>query len=157
MKRLILILIALALPVAITAEDKPKSTKEEAMSFILDKAKEYTEKGEAAISKAVDLAMKETPKIVREFLAWRFWKHLIYGFVPIAVLASCLIVGVILIWIAEKFDLEELAFIPISILSVIALISLLVFFADGIANLMSALQIHMAPRIYLIEEAAKLF
>jgi hypothetical protein len=140
-----------------TAEAKPTRT-DEFMDFMLGKAKTYTEKGEAALSKTVDFALKEAEPTVKEFLVWRFWQHTIYFLIPMSIAVIALITS---IWNGKKSATINQAYrtdareVVCFISAVVALVAIL-FTGACVHHLMSALQIHLAPRVYLIEELGKL-
>ena len=79
MKKYLLTLVLFLAPLGLRAEEpKPAENlapvSEEALRFVLDKAKQYTAAGENAIAKAVDVAQAEAPELIREYLTWKAWE-----------------------------------------------------------------------------------
>lgn len=142
-----------------------EATRDAFLSFVLDKAKTYTDKAEVAAGKAIDLITKESPLVVAEFLTWRAWMHGLKGLFPLVVLAG----GLILMnfhWGRYEFDgcygqelikgtqLNVAGFI---VGSIGGLVSALIFMTDGISHLLDLVQLFVAPRIYLVEQVLHQF
>lgn len=143
-----------------TTPAKP-SVQDEFLRFVLTKAESYSGKVEDAVGKAIDVAQVEAPETVRQFLVWRAWKHAVNAVAPL--LFFGLGAGVIWFlrrgWIkAEKQGDDYTGWVMGTVMSSVAT------FVAGvpmvatvlIPNLLSFIQIQVAPRIYLLEEVAKL-
>lgn len=123
---------------------KPTDSKDQVISFILQKAEKYSEKGEQALGKAVDFVMAETPIVVQEFLMWRFWENAIKFGIAMLFVFGFTALGI---------------FIVVKIYEALPFAMFLFGMACGIFLLnlnsgLDALKIKVAPRVYLIEEAA---
>lgn len=55
-------------PPAQTENKVSSDTKDQFLKFILEKAEKYSDKGEKALDKAVDLATQEAPILAKEFI-----------------------------------------------------------------------------------------
>lgn len=124
------------------------------MKFLLSKAEKYSDKAESAVSKAVDIAMEEAPALAKEFLAWRAWKHGLY----FAAINLLLISGIFLTYKGVKSIQADEEVAPALIVPgvCLSLFGITFFAVEGMSNLLSLVQIHVAPRIYLIEQAVNL-
>lgn len=143
--------------VATSAQTDPKDAF---LSLLLEKTQKYAAAGERAVEKAVDAVATEAPLALAEFLRWRAWMHGIKGTLPLVFLA----VGLVLfVWQWGKWStyrnsecLEKGT--TGNVVATIAgaatsLISLIAFLAAGLPDLLSCVQILVAPRIYVIEQA----
>jgi hypothetical protein len=149
-----------AAPSAVTARP------DDLANFVLEKAKLYSEKGEAAVALAVDVLTAEAPLVVEEFLAWRFLHAIFYAIWPVMLFLivapfayGCIRRGHAISKTRGddyRNDREVPWFIGGMVLSGIAFVCLLAVGIDGVSSLMEAVQIHVAPRVYLIEHAAAL-
>ena len=159
-----------AAPVAVTvAKSNPPAwaeTRDAFLSFALDKAKSYTGTAEQIATKAVDTAVAEAGPTAIEFLKWRAWMHGIKAFTCILIFG----IGLTLFcvqwryWALGGYCGEQLVkgtagnVVATVIGGVVALISFLTFFASSpYGDLLSFVQIMVAPRIYMIEQVLHLF
>lgn len=158
---------ALAAALPIFAADTPATTKDSSttkdvfISFVLDKAKAYTDKAEVAVSKAVDVVTAETPLLVQEFLCWRLWMHGIKFFLPVILL----MLGLYLFfkyfnkWETDTYGNKLIQGRPTDvIISIVSGVLSLVSLAGSIVNvshLMLFVQVLVASRVYLVEEVIK--
>ncbi len=128
------------------------------LGFALEKAKLYSGTIEETIGKGVDLAAKELPETMRQFLVWRAWSHGIKAFVPPIFLALFIALQ---LWQWPRFEFyyrERL--VKGTELNVIAsIVAWVGIVASGITsitvsapNLMALVQLWVAPRIYVIEQ-----
>jgi hypothetical protein len=115
--------------------------------------------------KVGDWTAKEIPLFIQEFLTWRFWENAIGIF---QYLSGCLIFGVIVFLIC-KFLIKPLAklskehphdgydigcfFTSLITLGVMCIFLFGWFPTDNIKN---CIQIKVAPKVYLMEEAIKI-
>lgn len=136
------------------------SAKDAFLHFVLSKAELYSGKVEDAVGKAVDVAGREAPKLVKEYLDWKLWE---YG-LDVAMWAVCVGLGV---WAARfcyrkmlnaSGDAKEGWTIGMVASLVVTILGGLVSFigpegSRGIfGDLLSFIQILVAPRIYVIEQ-----
>lgn len=149
MKRTYLIglsILSLAFSVLHAEEAKPqRDYKEEALSLIIDKARQYSEAGEMAVGKAIDLAQQEAPEVIKEYLTWKFIEA---AWIPACMLfvAACL-AGVFFYCFKQeyKYDGHHISMV----FSVTFGIMALIVFA---CNIMKPVQIAVAPRVYLMDQ-----
>ncbi len=131
-------------------------TGNEALRFMLDRAKSYTGKIEDGVAKAVDVAQQEAPETIRQFLVWRAWKH---GLSYAIQLLLTLALGIVSYLGYKKSDWNSYSMTAGCVMTIVTLVfSVFCFAATLIATnqLLSLIQIWVAPRIYLIEEVTKL-
>lgn len=117
---------------------------------------ETIEQSKAILGEGFDFLKKETPLLIQEFLRWKFWEHLIWG-------SLCLLTNIVLLYFAFKFSMRIESETKEAnggwlFLSAICLIFLIPFTVGLFNNVLDALKITIAPRLYLLEyaiEAAK--
>lgn len=137
-------------------------TGNEALAFMLEKARAYTGKAEDAVGKAVDLTIKEAPETVRQFLTWRAWKHGIYSATYLLLFLVFLSATCYVLYrtLAKKY---EDSFLNIEespcglILTTIAgVVSIVVLTEALIPQAILLTEVLVAPRIYLIEQLTQM-
>jgi len=150
---------------------KITETRDAFLAFALEKAKTYTDKAEVAVSKAVDVVGEEAPVAMKEFLIWRAWMHGIKAISPVVVLTFGLFLffGNILKWTTTEIrpgsyhsetilvkgtEKEVILTVLGGVLSLSGLVSFCVL---SISNIMSFIQVIVAPRIYIIEQVMGMF
>lgn len=144
-----------------TSVAKESSSKDAFISFVLDKAKTYTDKAEIAVSKAVDVVSSEAPLLVSEFLRWRVWMHGMSFFIPF-VLMCC---GFFMFfnffdrWKMQPYgdalkEGEVSDVVATVVFGALFLINVIISIVS-IGHLMSFVQVLVAPRVYLVEEVIK--
>lgn len=158
--RYIITLVAFALLGVIASAEEAKSTEpvkqavsDEFMRFALDKAKQYTGTAEQVVGKTVDLVQKEAPETVEQFLKWRFFQHMAYFLIPVSATILCTAAFLFCWWAKIKWD--DNWGIGIPIFGAFGFFAIM-FSLCEIGDLLKAIQIYVAPRIYLIEELGKL-
>lgn len=151
-------------PVSQVADIKPSAGARianvgaDVLETLVSKAKSYGGKIEDGLSKAVDYGMTEIPIVVTEFLKWRLWRHGIYAFIPGAAVLAAIIAAIVLIGRANKdrWNSDGLCMIT-AIWSAATLVGgSVIVWNIVMPNLMSFIQILVAPRIYLLESLAHL-
>jgi ABC-type multidrug transport system fused ATPase/permease subunit len=162
--RYIITLVAFALLGVIASAEEAKSTEpvkqavsDEFMRFALDKAKQYTGTAEQVVGKTVDLVQKEAPETVEQFLKWRFVRAVLGIGIPLSIFLLASITTGILFRVSKNTweggpCLTNIAAIVGVVITLFSLIGSLA----SMDNVFEAIQIHVAPRIYLIEELGKL-
>lgn len=167
--RLLLLSVLLFAPFVSAAESTPEvvaQTKEVAptklkvatddfLIYAMDRAKSYTGKLEDGVAMAVDTVREQSPLVVAEFLRWRAWKHGICGFVAPAILLLWL---PFIIWgLSTGSDHHNtVRFFLGGVAGCFYALVLLMTGPLWASNIMSFIQIQVAPRIYLIEQVAAL-
>lgn len=153
-------------PPAKTAVVASAAYKDPFLNMLFEKTKQYTGKAEDVIGKAVDAVSTEAPKLAEEYLRWRFWYHAISYAAIIALVCA----GLFLVWLMTYFgrksavgrtgyhagEWEDQWQFLTGLAVVLEIIPVIALFA-GSSHLFSALQIQLAPKIYLLEQAAHLF
>lgn len=164
MKKLIVILLlAFALPAFAAEETKqePAKTdyKDAFLKLALEKSKLYSGKVEDAIGQGVEMAKKEVPELAKEWITWRFYYHLWFVIMPIIVILVSVLVFGFCFYKSGKEGYGESGW---------GVLTIVTGFCGAIAIIMACahlccedhviklIQINTAPRIYMIEEVAKL-
>lgn len=137
-----------------------QSYKDAFLRFVLEKAQKYSEKGEQAIGKAVDLATEEAPLLAKEYLHWKFWENLLYFLVPAFLFV---VIGSLDIYFIRKgFKLgwgdsyePSRWWVAVVFCSIGSGISLLITFIN-LDCLFTSIQISIAPRVFIIEQLMQL-
>ena len=124
----------------------------EIVARMLSKSAELLEKGASILA-------DEIPKVVQEYLAWKFTENLVYGCIQIGI---AVIVAVIIYKFHRFLKKEKLNDeVNFSGLSVIAYCVMLLIFGAflplGVSKVMTAVQIKIAPRVFLIEESVRIY
>ncbi len=136
--------------------------KDAFLQFALEKAQKYSGAVEGAVSKAVDAATDEAPIVAHEYLHWKLWYHAMNAFAPMIALLAC--VGTF-VWQWTKFDTNAYGHLtrgsPLNIVATIlggmgTVVFALMTCVWAIPNLMSFIQILVAPRVYVIEQVLHL-
>lgn len=115
------------------------------------------EKTGHVLDKAVDFVVEEAPKVVEEFLMWKFIESFL-GFCLSIGLTICTLIGGFFIY-RNRYDVKEgLAGtnLSASIIATVILVMLAMVSFNKTMNL-DWLKIKMAPRIYLIEYASSVY
>lgn len=132
------------------------NVKDEALRFILSKAQKYSEKVENTASAMIDAAQKEAPETIKQFLVWRAVKHGLSFFMPFFILTSAFITFLVSAkkanWQSNVFSMPHL----VSVVSGIIMLFSTIGVAVNFTNLLSFIQVLVAPRIYLIEQVSAL-
>jgi hypothetical protein len=131
------------------------STKDAFLQFALEKAKQYTGVVEDAVSKAIDVASQEAKPMMEEYLRWKAWYH---GIIGIGVVGGLVVFALVcgVSWIIVSQTNSEVMF-GVGVVSTIGTFILVLLTASvGASNLMSFIQLQVAPRIYLIEQLREL-
>jgi len=127
------------------------------LSFTLEKVKKYSEVGEQAIEKAIDSASKEAPILCEEYLRWNFWKNILKFLAP---MCGFFIFGGIYIFIGQKinWNLDDHHFFGGIAVIISAIVSCFFFLITlfSFDCLLTAIQIHIAPRVFLLEQVMNL-
>lgn len=104
-----------------------------------------------------DWGSKEIPSFITEFLTWRFYENLISigAYFALAILTAILILKALipLIKFIRTTAYEELMGFPIA-LSVFLIVAII--FNFPVPEIKDCVKIKVAPKVYLVEEAAKL-
>lgn len=100
---------------------------------------------------------KEIPAFITEFLTWRLYDNLIsIGLYLIAVIIALIVIFKVLLplikWLVT-IHYEELMGFPIA--AIVALLSFAIFMFP-VSEIKDCVKIKVAPKVYLVEEAAKL-
>jgi hypothetical protein len=110
-----------------------------------------------------DWTSKEVPAFITEFLTWRFWENMIGIFqyaggmiIAIAALITLIIFSKILLKEDPKCD-SIFTFISIVVPTIfIIFLGINTFAQFPTQNIKNCIQIKVAPKVYLIEEAIKI-
>ena len=134
------------------AEEKKKETvQDQFLGLVVEKAKKYSDAAENGIGKAVDLVKAEAPELLQEFMRWRMFKHA-FATLMLIPLAISMYYG----WrFAFKFNDDSAGFGTL-IMGCYSMGSCVVLVFWMLPNMMGFFQILIAPRIYIIEQAAAL-
>ena len=114
-----------------------------------------------AADKIGDFAAKEIPPFIEEFLRWKFWEAGFYA--GIWLFSFLIFFSSIIYWIKKRkeqiimaFDRSEPEAFIIFFYSLAAIAGLAPsFFVSFIPSVLTMLQIHIAPKVYLLEKASE--
>lgn len=147
------------------SEAKPVPVKDEALRFILDKTKQYTEVGENALAKAVDVASVEAPKLIEEYLTWKFWELGLYTAVGAVLTAFGTALPIFAFWSFSKkkswirdgssYDADP-TFLGLLVSVLGTLASLVAGGSLFFSHVSDFLQVWLAPRVFLMERVAEM-
>jgi hypothetical protein len=107
------------------------------------------EESKQVLGEGFDFAKEQTPLVIQEFLRWKFWEHSLLAAIYLAA-------ALIALWVVLKYtktiarEMEELCLLPLGGLLLIIAGTSYGFFSQAF----NAIQITIAPRVYLIEFAA---
>ncbi len=147
-------------PAPIAAPASASPYRDAFLQFALDKAQKYSGAAEQAVSKAVDAATEEAPKLAAEFLRWRAWYHGLHMLFPMGLTLA----GAGLYWWGMRkakqgggFDRGSEWGFPIAIFGGIGLIAILLWaIVDTNKHLYPFIQVITAPRVYMVEQVLHL-
>ncbi len=118
----------------------------------MSKAQLYSGKIETGVSNAIDLAQKEVPELVKEFIVFRTWKHAITALLFITLFVS----GSVLVKKCVSRDWRN-ASGDVSIMAAIFVSSALLFIGIEIyRECLNLIQVIVAPRVYMLEQVIEL-
>lgn len=142
-----------------TKETRMEKVGADFLKFALAKADKYTGAVENAVASGVDTALKEAPELAKEFLAWRFYRACARFGIG-AVFFSALAIAIpVLVRFGSRagYGQQEKYFIPAFIMAFALFLGGGLWFLDsGLQNIEDAIQIKVAPRVYLIDQAIKM-
>ena len=113
----------------------------------------------ASVDKISDFASKEVPPFIEEFLRWRFVEAEITAIIWVAlfIILSCISATWFIKRKAQIFKHEEEG-LPYMVCNLIFLGGVgLTFFFTLLPSIYTMVQIHIAPKVYLLEQASKYF
>ena len=106
-----------------------------------------------------DFVIDQAPDIINQLLDWKFFENLILGIIPLVLV----LISLMIVLICSRDFAKNMYEDDISLKSVIFIISTVIgvggligFITGGFSSLMTALQIYIAPKIFLVEYAAGL-
>ena len=113
------------------------------------------EKTGGYLNNAVEFTMAQAPLVVQDFLQWSFWSNI---FIIGILLGSIGLMGIIYRfihrWAKKKENFEHFGhpgyFLPTMVMGIISI----VFLSISFHCLYTAVQIKVAPRVFLIEKCA---
>lgn len=114
---------------------------------------------ESAASKISDFAVEQVPPFIVEYLNWKFWEAFTYTVVciiPIVLFWGTYIRFRKFIWrfvIDEHGDLDPLCIPVFAVTSILVMTTAVVFPLEHIKDM---IQISIAPKAYLLEQAAEI-
>lgn len=102
-----------------------------------------------------DFAVKEIPPVIHEYLQWKFFEACYYAILPIiGLLISVYILRLGIKLLNSDKDYGELEIVNVVGGSILTLAALIATISISIPNLKTAVQIKIAPKVYLIEQAS---
>ena len=116
------------------------SKLEETVNSILQSAAEKASQG-------AEFLEGQIPDVARQLLAWNLYKALV-------ILAACAVVIGAGVWVARKWDSDDWCYTPLPALLAVATIGFPLVFIYF--NALEAIQISVAPKVWLLEYAAQL-
>ena len=104
-----------------------------------------------------DFATKEIPPFIHEYLQWKFFEACYYTIIPIV----CLLISLYILrygikLLSSEKDYGGFEIVPVIIGSLFTLCAFIATIVNCIPNLKTAVQIKIAPKVYLIEQASEI-
>lgn len=104
-----------------------------------------------------DFATKEIPPFIHEYLQWKFFEACYYTIIPIV----CLLISLYILRYGRKLLSSDKNYggfeiVPVIIGSLFTVVAVIATMVNGIPNLKTAVQIKIAPKVYLIEQASEI-
>lgn len=109
--------------------------------------------GKVAIIKGVDLLQDQAPKVIEEFLRWRFFENAIEAASGVLFSIFMVLLAIFIFKKVKKIDNEGRGF-ELPFLGAIILVSCLVYFSSEmhiIKPIKEMVKIQVAPRVYVID------
>ena len=115
---------------------------------------------EQAASKISDFAVEHIPPFIHEYLTWKFWEAAVY--------TCCYFVPIILMWVFYSVSIKKIwnwskeqspksdgmsRLVPLALTVGLLVITLGMF---PIQPIMDMIQISLAPKVYILEQASQL-
>lgn len=149
----------------IFAEEKVNYS-EKFLGLLYNKTELYADKGEAAVSYAIDKVGQEVPLLMEEFIKWRILSHLWDG-LPCIIVSFMSINLLLFIWWRNK-DVEEVYFKyewPTGLGIIFIILCVVCFFStygvfigppspnsgSSLNDIKMAFQAYYAPKIYILD------
>lgn len=128
---------------------------------IKDKSKELVVNAIDFIQRSGDFVAEQAPLVVQEFLLWRFTQATLWASIELVVFAVC-------VWYCRRYikpamveldkptrDQSDLVIGRGVIGGIAAIITGFICFVAAMFNVVEAVQIKLAPRVYMLEELSK--
>jgi hypothetical protein len=133
--------------------------KDAFLQLALEKTKLYSGKIEGTVEKAVDITMKEAPEVAKEYLRWKFWENIVRA--TAIFMASIILTLACVMFVKKGMETRnESAEGPLIAVGVIAgvidVFVLAALFFEALPSALAAVEIAIAPRVYLIEQLGHL-
>ncbi len=103
-----------------------------------------------------DFAVKEIPPVMHEYLQWKFFEACYWAIFPII----CFIIGALIFRYGMKLikdpkcDYDGVEIVPSVIGAVVVFVATIAILASSVSRIKTAIQIKVAPKVYLIEQAS---
>lgn len=112
---------------------------------------------ETAAQAIGDFATKEIPPFIHEYLQWKFFEACYYTILPvIGLLISVYILRYGIKLLSSEKEYGGFEIFPVIGGSVLIPIALIATMFSAVPNLKTAVQIKIAPKVYLIEQASEI-
>ena len=149
-------------PVAALVEKSKIDYKDALMSFVMKKAEKYSEAGEVTVEKGVDLAMKEAPILVEEYIKWRAFYHAMRFLIPLSIALGWIYFMMKFIKLANtkgwenEYRNEPSGYGCLGGVSIFIQLVLFIVTLCHTDHLFLFVQTMIAPRVYILEQAIQL-
>lgn len=112
---------------------------------------------ESAAQKIGEFASKEVPPFIHEYLQWKFFEACYYATLPIIfLLISSYVLHKGIKLIKSEKDYGGFELVPVMLGIAGTVISLIAVLVVSFTSIKTAVQIKIAPKVYLIERASEL-
>jgi len=112
---------------------------------------------ESAAQKIGEFASKEVPPFIHEYLQWKFFEACYNATLPIiALLISSYVLNIGIKLMKSEKNHGGVEIIPLTLGIAGTIISLMAVFTVSFTSIKTAVQIKIAPKVYLIERASEL-
>lgn len=111
-----------------------------------------------AVRKSVDFVSEQAPDVVREFCVWRFWESVIMAgfYIGLAVVLFFLFrylskKAAEAVKKCDSYDAGGFEFLTVLLLALSIIVPCLFLGVGGLSNVKNAVQVKVAPKVYIIE------
>lgn len=119
----------------------------------------YVEKAGGAIEQAINVAMEEVPIVIQEYIQWRLFEATLDVIVAIIFGIVAVRIALLLPKLSEmaKSESDERGVIGLMLGAIFVILSSIFVPINMYSDVKTIIQINVAPRVFLIDEAYKFY